>query len=105
MSGLASGLRSSIWNSEPAAPSATPTRTREHRARQLGLHQDEGRDRDLLAEQDPEEVGDGEGVVAEQHADREGGDERDDQAAEPAGDGGAAAGSAARRSGGLGRRR
>ena len=27
MSGLASGLRSTIWNSEPAAPRARPTST------------------------------------------------------------------------------
>ncbi len=82
MSGLASGLRSVVWKIAPPMPKATTDQHGQHGPRELGLHDDEGGAGDLLAAQDAEEVGDRDGVVAQQHAGRERGRDGEGQACE-----------------------
>ena len=63
----------------------------QHGPRELALHHDVGGAGDLLAAEDPEEVGDRDGVVAQQHAGGEGADQRDGEARRASAGGGAPA--------------
>ncbi len=82
MSGLASGLRSVVWKIAPPMPKARPTSTASTARGSLDSMTMKVAPGSLLAAEDAEEVGDRDGVVAEQHPGREGSRDGEGQAGE-----------------------
>ena len=84
-SGLASGLRSVVWKMAPPTPNASPTSTASTARGSLVSIRMNDAPGNVPAEEDPEEVGDRVGEVAEQHPRGEGRQQRQRQAGDKIG--------------------